>query len=96
MKQVRRSLFAIGLLFVLFLAQQFGVLGSLISRMGGITWWVYLVIAGILFSGYQAYSLTKEEKAIDEGLNEQQGDVYMKRMEDEKKRRRETKQTKVM
>lgn len=96
MKQIKRSLFALALLFLLFIAQQFGLIGPLLTRMSHIAWWVYLVIAGILFSGYQAYALTKQDQVIDDQLNEQQGDVYMKRMQDEKERRKQAKKTKAI
>ncbi|MFX3618176.1 MAG: sporulation YhaL family protein [Sporolactobacillus sp.] len=96
MKQAKRSLIAVAVLFLLFIAQQFGVIDPILSRMGNVAWWVYLVVAGILFSGYQAFTLSKADKEIDDDWNEEQGDVYLKRMEAEKKKRHQSNKSKVM
>ncbi|GGL42908.1 sporulation YhaL family protein [Sporolactobacillus putidus] len=96
MKQVRRSLYAVVLLFMLFMMQQLGLIDPILSKIEGVAWWVYLLIAGILFSGYQAFSISREDKEIDDEWVEKQGSVYMKRMEAEKERRNRNKDPKAM
>lgn len=95
MKQAKRSLFAIMVLILLFTMQQLGVTDALISGMEHVAWWVYLVIAGILFSGYQAFTLSKKEEQEDTEWLEQQGNVYMRRMKAEKERRLQEKNPKA-
>lgn len=96
MKQARRSLYAVVLLFLLFMMQQFGLIDPILSQLEHVAWWVYLLIAGIIFSGYQAFSFSRKDKEIDEEWIEQQGDVYMKRIKTEKQRRRNNKNPKAM
>lgn len=96
MKQARRSLIVVALLFLLFMLQQFGLIDPVINKLESITWWVYLVVAGIIFSGYQAFSISRQDKEVDEEWVEQQGNVYMKRMDAEKKRRQSRKNPKAM
>jgi hypothetical protein len=96
MKQARRSLYAITVLFLLFIMQQLGLIDPILASLEGIAWWVYLVAAGILFSGYQVFSLSQKDKEIDEEWNEQQGEVYIKRMRAEKERRQNGKRPKTM
>jgi hypothetical protein len=91
MKQAKRALYAIVLLFLLFMMQQLGLIGPVLTKLLGIPWWVYLVIAGILFSGYKAFSLSKQDKEIDDEWNEEQGNIFIRRMRDEKERRRNKK-----
>ncbi|RYM02173.1 signal peptidase [Sporolactobacillus sp. THM7-7] len=97
MKQARRSLYAVIMLFLLFMMQQLGMVDSLISGMEKVDWWVYLLIAGILFSGYQAFTVSRREEAVDdEETIEKQGNIYIRRMKDEKKRRHRQKDPKAM
>ncbi|WP_438270981.1 sporulation YhaL family protein [Sporolactobacillus mangiferae] len=96
MKQARRSLIVVGALFVLFMMQQFGMLESILNNLERVAWWVYLVVAGIIFSGYQAFNLSKQEREVDDEWIEQQGNVYMKRINAEKKRRQDLKNPKTM
>ncbi|RYL93045.1 signal peptidase [Sporolactobacillus sp. THM7-4] len=96
MKQARRSLYAVALLFLLFMMQQFGLMDSLISKMEGIEWWVYLVIAGILFSGFQAFTISRQDREADEEWTEKQGEIYIRRMNAEKERRHPKKDSKAI
>lgn len=50
-------------------------------------WWLYFLIAGIVFSGYKAYEGMKEDKKVDESFIEEEGNVFIRRMEEERKRR---------
>ncbi|MDF2910307.1 MAG: signal peptidase [Sporolactobacillus laevolacticus] len=96
MKQARRSLIVVALLFLLFMLQQFDLIDPVINKLESIAWWVYLVVAGIIFSGYQAFSISRQDKEVDEEWVEQQGNVYMKRLDAEKKRRQSSKNPKAM
>ncbi|MCO7176849.1 sporulation YhaL family protein [Sporolactobacillus kofuensis] len=96
MKQAKRSLVAVALLFLLFMMQQFGLIGPILDKIESVAWWVYLVVAGIIFSGYQAFHLSKQDKDLDEEWVEQQGNVYMKRIDAEKERRRNRKDPRAM
>lgn len=91
MKQARRSVYAVVLLFMLFMMQQLGLIDPVLYRIESVPWWVYLLVAGILFSGYQAFSISKEDKEVDDEWLEKQGNVYMKRMKAEKERRNSNK-----
>lgn len=96
MKQARRSMYLITLIFTLFMLQQFHLLGPAISHIESVPWWVYLVVAGILFSGYQAFTISKAEREVDEKWLEEQGEVYMKRIKAEKERRHAEEDPKAM
>ncbi|RYL94503.1 sporulation YhaL family protein [Sporolactobacillus sp. Y61] len=96
MKQARRSLYAVALLFLLFMMQQFGMTDPVLTAMESVDWWVYLLLAGILFSGYQAFSFSRQDKEVDQEWVETQGNVYMKRIEAEKQRRHKGKNPKAM
>lgn len=50
-------------------------------------WWIYLCIAGILYSGYMFFRTSREEQAVDEAFIEKEGQVYMERMQEERERR---------
>ncbi|MCP8968204.1 sporulation YhaL family protein [Ectobacillus ponti] len=50
-------------------------------------WWVYLVIVGIIISGYMVLYTSKKEQEIDQEFIEREGDVYMKRLQQERERR---------
>lgn len=49
--------------------------------------WTYLVIIGIIGSGYMAVKYTLEDRKIDEEWIEQEGQVYMERLEEAKKKK---------
>ncbi|OIJ11904.1 SigE-dependent sporulation protein [Anaerobacillus arseniciselenatis] len=40
-------------------------------------WWVYIVVGGIIVSGYLSYKYTKEDKQIEDRWIEQEGEVFM-------------------
>jgi len=50
-------------------------------------WWVYLVIIGIVVSGYMVLYTSKKEQEMDNEFIEKEGEVYMKRLEEERERR---------
>ncbi|TYR79006.1 SigE-dependent sporulation protein [Priestia megaterium] len=49
--------------------------------------WIYLVVAGIFFSGFMAIRSAQQEKQIDDAFIEQEGQVFIDRMNVEKDRR---------
>ncbi|WLR51470.1 sporulation YhaL family protein [Bacillus tianshenii] len=55
--------------------------------MDTLPWWIYLVTAGIAFSGFMTIKTKKEDEHIDMQFIEQEGEVYIRRMEQEKERR---------
>lgn len=87
MKRTKRSLFLIGVILTLFVLQQFHLLGPVIVQIENLPWWGIMVVLGILFSGYQAFTLSRKDKANDDKWVEEQGNVYIKRMEMEKAKR---------
>ncbi|WEG15034.1 sporulation YhaL family protein [Pullulanibacillus sp. KACC 23026] len=55
--------------------------------MSTLPWWMYFVIAGILFSGYQFIKANQEDRQADQAFIEEQGQVYMERIEKARKKR---------
>jgi hypothetical protein len=49
--------------------------------------WVYAVLVGIMISAYMAVRTGKEEKMHEMEMIEREGEIYMKRLEDEKEKR---------
>ncbi|GAF12264.1 hypothetical protein JCM19046_3232 [Bacillus sp. JCM 19046] len=45
-------------------------------------WWIYLLIAGIGFSGYMWVKTMRDENEVDQEWIEQEGNVYMERIEE--------------
>ncbi|MFK2825866.1 sporulation YhaL family protein [Bacillus sp. B190/17] len=46
--------------------------------------WIYAVVAGILFSAFMTIKTARADKKIDYGHIEQEGQVYIDRMEKER------------
>lgn len=44
-------------------------------------WWMYFLLCGIIYSGYRATTLFQEDRAIEQKVIEEEGKVYMKRLE---------------
>ncbi|MFC7391672.1 sporulation YhaL family protein [Scopulibacillus cellulosilyticus] len=93
MKNAKRAIVIICTIVFLYILQQFGILMPIIDRIDAFPWWVYLVFAGILFSGFQFVILSKKDKEEDEKWIEEQGQVFIKRMNDERERRNDEKKT---
>ncbi|MDM5197686.1 sporulation YhaL family protein [Fictibacillus enclensis] len=73
------------LLVVLFVLKQFF---APIQYFFDLTpFWVYFVVAGIIFSAYRSYNLGSEQKKLDLKVIEQEGEVFMKRIAEERERR---------
>nr|WP_245705209.1 sporulation YhaL family protein [Alteribacillus persepolensis] len=50
--------------------------------------WVILAGLGIVFSGYMYWQTSKSEKEEDERWIEQEGRIFIRRMEEEKEKRK--------
>ncbi|EEL51859.1 MULTISPECIES: sporulation YhaL family protein [Bacillus cereus group] len=55
--------------------------------METLPWWIYLIIIGIVVSGYMVLYTSKKEQDMDNEFIEKEGEVYMKRLEKERERR---------
>ncbi|MCU4763490.1 sporulation YhaL family protein [Bacillus cereus] len=55
--------------------------------METLPWWVYLVIVGIVLSGYMVLYISKKEQEMDNEFIEKEGEVYMKRLAEEREKR---------
>lgn len=55
--------------------------------MEALPWWVYVVMIGIIVSGYMVLYTSKKEQDIDHEFIEREGDVYMQRIQAERERR---------
>lgn len=53
--------------------------------------WVYAVVAGIVISALMAIKTGREERLLEREFIEQEGEIYIKRLEREKERREEEK-----
>ena len=59
--------------------------------METLPWWIYLIIIGIVVSGYMVLYTSKKEQEIDNEFIEKEGEIYMKRLADERERRHQDK-----
>lgn len=50
-------------------------------------WWVFMLILFIFFSGYMSFRAMRAEQALEQQFIEKEGQVYMERMKNEKRRR---------
>ncbi|MDA1570136.1 sporulation YhaL family protein [Bacillus cereus] len=55
--------------------------------METLPWWVYIVIVGIVLSGYMVLYTSKKEQEMDNEFIEKEGEVYMKRLAEEREKR---------
>lgn len=53
-------------------------------------WWVLLMILFIVFSGYMAFRAERAERKLEQQFIEREGEVYIKRMEEERAKRQRT------
>lgn len=52
--------------------------------------WMYFVIAGIMISAYMVIRTGREEKRIEDEVIEKEGEIYMKRLEEEREEKKKT------
>nr|WP_157052483.1 sporulation YhaL family protein [Ornithinibacillus contaminans] len=55
--------------------------------MLGMPWWVLVMLVFIVFSGYMAYRAMRAEKQLELHYIERDGQVYMKRIAEEREQR---------
>ncbi len=55
--------------------------------MEALPWWVYVIIVGIIVSGYMVLYTSKKEQDMDQEFIEREGNVYMQRIQEERERR---------
>ncbi|WP_269409731.1 sporulation YhaL family protein [Lentibacillus daqui] len=53
----------------------------------GVPWWVFMLILFIFLSGYMSFRAMRAEKKLDQQFIEQQGNVYLERMREERQKR---------
>ncbi|WP_231686961.1 sporulation YhaL family protein [Bacillus sp. JCM 19034] len=70
----------LGLLLLGFLLTQTPI-GTLLV---GSPWWVYLILIGIVISGYLAIKYTYEDYKEEQKWIEQEGNVYMERIKEKR------------
>lgn len=91
MKQLQTVIGA-AIIAVLLIALLTDWLAVAMAALAGTPWWVYLVVVGILFCGYQFIRNAREDYRADWEWAEQEGNVYIRRMEAEKQERRRQRQ----
>ncbi|WP_017754268.1 sporulation YhaL family protein [Calidifontibacillus oryziterrae] len=57
--------------------------------MLSLPWWIYFVLAGIVFSAYMMIKSVRKDQEIDQSFIEKEGEVYIERMKQERERRRQ-------
>ncbi|MBN6205090.1 sporulation YhaL family protein [Ralstonia pickettii] len=53
--------------------------------IGGVPLWVFVIIILIFFSGYMAFRAIQADRKLDQQYIEQEGQIYIDRMSEEKK-----------
>lgn len=57
------------------------------KMIAGIPWWVFIMIIFIFLSGYMAFRAMRAERELEQRFIENEGKIYMERMEAEKQKR---------
>jgi len=55
-----------------------------------ITFWMYFVVTGIIISAFMVFKTGREERRIEEEIIEREGEVFMKRLEQEREEKKTT------
>jgi hypothetical protein len=55
-----------------------------------IPFWIYFVVMGIALSAYMVIRTGKEEKRVEDEIIEREGEIYMKRLEQEREEKEKT------
>lgn len=64
--------------------------------IAGIPWWVYITIVFIFMSGYMAFRAMRVEWELEQKYIENEGKIYMERIEVERKERSERQKQRLM
>lgn len=65
-----------------------GWMGMIANFLVALPVWMYFIIAGIIFSGYKVMEGVLEDKRADDEHIQREGEVFIRRMEEERKRRK--------
>ncbi|TRM11834.1 SigE-dependent sporulation protein [Lentibacillus cibarius] len=57
----------------------------------GMPWWVFMIILFIFLTGYMAFRAMRAERKLENHYIEQEGQVYIDRIEQEREQRRKQK-----
>ncbi|MGY0692864.1 sporulation YhaL family protein [Virgibacillus sp. FSP13] len=57
--------------------------------IAGVPWWVFMIILFIFLSGYMAFRAIRAEKKLEHQFIEREGNVYIERMEAERKNKQQ-------
>lgn len=88
MKQIQ-SVVGAAVIALLLIALMTDWLTPVIAALAATPWWVYLVGVGILFCAYQFIRTARKDSQADHEWAQEEGNVYIHRMEEEKKKRRQ-------
>lgn len=58
----------------------------------GVPWWVFMMILFIFLSGLMAFRAMRAEQRLEEQYIEQEGRIYIDRMEEERREKQNRKQ----
>ena len=58
-----------------------------VQMIFGVPWWVFILILLIFLSGFMAFRAMRAEKMLEQQFIEREGEIYIERMNEEKKRR---------
>ncbi|SFD36628.1 Sporulation protein YhaL [Lentibacillus persicus] len=58
----------------------------------GVPWWVFMMILFIFLSGLMAFRAMRAEQRLEEQFIEQEGRIYIDRMEEERREKQNRKQ----
>ncbi|MBO8156177.1 MAG: sporulation YhaL family protein [Bacillaceae bacterium] len=58
-------------------------------------WWVLLIMALILFSGYQTFKAMRAERKLEQEFIEREGQIYMERIRREREKRKQEDPSKI-
>ena len=61
----------------------------------GIPWWVFITILLIFLSGYMAFRAMRAEQKLEQQFIEEEGQKYIKRMEEERQSRNKEKRQQI-
>lgn len=82
-KRLKFTLAVVGGLAVIYVLKIFGIL----SFLSTLPWWMYFVVAGVIFSGYRFLIESRRDREVDQEFIEEQGKVFMERIEEARKKR---------
>jgi hypothetical protein len=81
-------IFVLGIIIIAFTINMGSGTEIITSVFANTPWWVYFVLAGIIYSGYRASIHISEEKKLDEVFIEEEGKKYIEKMNEERERRK--------